>query len=96
MTLIVGPPLAFTITQRICLGLQRKDRDIAEHGYETGRIVRMPGGEYVEVHEPVSAAERQRLVGYEVVRPAILRPNAQGRLTVTAKVRSMLARLLYG
>ena len=44
LTLIVGPPLAFSITRRICLGLQRKDRDIALHGYETGRIVRMPGG----------------------------------------------------
>ncbi len=96
VTLIIGPPLAFTITQRICLGLQRKDRDIAEHGYETGRIVRMPGGEYVEVHEPVSAAERLRLVGREVVRPAILRPDSRGRLTVTAKVRSVLARWLYG
>jgi ubiquinol-cytochrome c reductase cytochrome b subunit len=96
VTLIVGPPIAFIITRRVCLGLQRKDRDIAEHGYETGRIVRMPGGEYVEVHAPVSPAERLRLVGHEVIRPAILRPDARGRLTVTAKVRSVLARWLYG
>jgi ubiquinol-cytochrome c reductase cytochrome b subunit len=96
VTLVLGPPIAFTITQRICLGLQRKDRDIALHGFETGRIVRMPGGEYVEVHQPVSAAERLRLVGYEVVRPALLRPDARGRLTVTAKVRSGLARWWYG
>jgi ubiquinol-cytochrome c reductase cytochrome b subunit len=96
LALIVGPPLAYTVTQRICLGLQRKDREIAEHGYETGRIVRMPGGEYMEVHEPVSEAERLRLVGYEVARPAILRPDARGRLTLTAKVRALLARWLYG
>jgi ubiquinol-cytochrome c reductase cytochrome b subunit len=96
VALIAGPPIAFTITQRLCLGLQRKERDIALHGFETGRIVRMPGGEYVEVHEPVSAIERQKLIGGEVVRPALLRPDARGRLTVTAKVRALLARLLYG
>jgi ubiquinol-cytochrome c reductase cytochrome b subunit len=94
--LILGPPLAFVLTRRICLGLQQKDREIALHGYETGRIVRMPGGEYLEVHAPVSAAQRRELVGHEVVRPAILRPDADGKLRVRAKVRAQLARLLYG
>ncbi len=96
VTLIVGPPLAYQVTKRICLGLQRKDRDIALHGYETGRIVRMPGGEYVEVHAPVSPSERWRLAGHEVVRPALLRPDSHGRITIPARVRSVLARWMYG
>ncbi|KQZ10762.1 ubiquinol-cytochrome c reductase cytochrome b subunit [Agromyces sp. Root1464] len=62
VALIVGPAIGFTITRRVCLGLQRKDRDVVLHGFETGRIVRLPGGEYVEVHEPVDRYERWRLL----------------------------------
>jgi ubiquinol-cytochrome c reductase cytochrome b subunit len=57
---IAGPAVAYAVTRRICLDLQQKDRDIAEHGYETGRIVRLPGGEYVEVHAPAAAAIQPR------------------------------------
>ena len=96
LTLILGPPVAYAITKRIALGLQRKDRDIALHGYETGRIVRLPGGEYVEVHAPVREPVRRQLPGHEVVRPAILRPDPHGRITVRARVRSVLARWMYG
>jgi hypothetical protein len=59
--LIVGPVVAFVLTKRICLGLQSKDRDIVQHGWETGRIVRLPGGEYVEVHAGGGEQERWRL-----------------------------------
>ncbi|GAA5101134.1 cytochrome bc complex cytochrome b subunit [Microbacterium yannicii] len=61
VALIVGPCVAFTIARRICFGLQRKDADLLRHGYETGRIVRLPGGEYVEVHQPLDETERARL-----------------------------------
>ncbi|HEY9306169.1 MAG TPA: cytochrome b N-terminal domain-containing protein [Microbacterium sp.] len=59
---LVGPAIGFTLARRVCLGLQRKDRDVVLHGYETGRIVRLPGGEYIEVHEPVDEYERWRLL----------------------------------
>jgi ubiquinol-cytochrome c reductase cytochrome b subunit len=62
--LLLGPPAAFEITRRVCLALQRKDREVALHGYETGRIVRLPGGEYVELRQPVDAYERWRLVAH--------------------------------
>jgi ubiquinol-cytochrome c reductase cytochrome b subunit len=68
VTLLAGPVAAFSITRRACLGLQRRDQEVAAHGFETGRIVRLPGGEYVEVHEPVSDVERARLL--EGARPA--------------------------
>ena len=51
---VLGPFAAYFLTKRICIGLQKKDREIALHGYESGRIVRLPGGEYVEVHEQLS------------------------------------------
>lgn len=59
--LIAGPLVAYLVTKRICLGLQRKDADIAEHGWETGNIVRLPGGEYAEVHAGGGAQEQWRL-----------------------------------
>ena len=61
VALFVGPCLAFTVARRICFGLQRKDAGLLQHGYETGRIVRLPGGEYVEIHQPLDETERARL-----------------------------------
>jgi ubiquinol-cytochrome c reductase cytochrome b subunit len=55
ISVLVLPPIAFVITKRLCLSLQRADRDLVLHGRETGRLVRMPNGEFVEVHEPISA-----------------------------------------
>ncbi|WP_345762815.1 cytochrome bc1 complex cytochrome b subunit [Diaminobutyricibacter sp. McL0608] len=59
---VLGPIVAFSVTRRICLGLQKRERETLLHGYETGRIVRLPGGEYVEVHQPLDDGERRRLV----------------------------------
>ena len=56
LALILGPIVAFMITRHICLGLQSRDRDVVLHGHETGRIFRMPDGEYVELHRPADAA----------------------------------------
>ena len=47
------PPLAYYITYRICLGLQRGDREVLEHGVETGIIKRLPHGEFIEIHQPL-------------------------------------------
>jgi ubiquinol-cytochrome c reductase cytochrome b subunit len=45
-----GPALAYLITYRICLGLQRADASTISHGVESGVIKRLPHGEYIEVH----------------------------------------------
>ncbi|GLW64454.1 menaquinol-cytochrome c reductase cytochrome b subunit [Actinomadura rubrobrunea] len=60
VTFLLGPILAFAIAYRICLGLQRRDRELLEHGLETGIIRRTPSGEYIEVehklpHEEIAA-----------------------------------------
>ncbi|MGW9308111.1 cytochrome bc1 complex cytochrome b subunit [Saccharomonospora azurea] len=55
--LLVLPPLAYYITYRICLGLQRSDREVLEHGVETGIIKRLPHGEFIEVHQPLGPVD---------------------------------------
>ena len=55
--LIVLPPLAYFVTYRICIGLQRSDREVLEHGIETGVIKMMPNGAFVEIHQPLSEVD---------------------------------------
>ena len=93
--LFAGPIIAFLVAHRICIALQKKDREIALHGYESGRIVRMPGGEYVEVHQPLSDYERWRLVSYEDYRPLTVRPNAKGKITLRHRFRAWLSRVFF-
>ncbi|MEV7011092.1 ubiquinol-cytochrome c reductase cytochrome b subunit [Streptosporangium sp. NPDC051022] len=48
----IGPLVAYIITYRMCLGLQRSDAAVIGHGVESGVIKRLPHGEYIEVHVP--------------------------------------------
>jgi ubiquinol-cytochrome c reductase cytochrome b subunit len=93
--LILGPAAGFVLTKRVCLGLQRKDREIALHGYETGRIVRLPGGEYVEVHQPVDAYERWRLIDHDSYEPLVLRPDNAGRIRLRDRAKVTLSRWFF-
>lgn len=75
----VGPWFAFWITKRICLGLQRKDRELVLHGHETGRIVRFAHGEYIEVHRPLDEQERWLRVNYQAHEPLEIEPATDSR-----------------
>lgn len=55
--ILLLPPLAYFITYRICIGLQRSDREVLEHGIETGIIKRLPHGEFIEVHQPLGPVD---------------------------------------
>lgn len=77
--LFVGPVIAYWITKRICLALQRKDRELVLHGHETGRIVRFANGEYVEVHSPLSEQERWLRVNYNAHTPLEIEPAEDSR-----------------
>ena len=77
--LFVAPAFAFWVTKRICLGLQRRDRELVLHGHETGRIVRFAHGEYVEVHRPLDEHERWLRVQHEVRRPLEIEPAEDSR-----------------
>ena len=94
-SLFLAPVAAYFATKRICLALQKKDRQVVLHGFESGRIVRLPGGEYIEVHEPVDDYERWRLVSYNDYEPLMLRPNAAGRITATERARAAVSRWFF-
>lgn len=79
VALFVAPVLAFWITKRICLGLQRKDRELVLHGHETGRIVRFANGEYIEVHKPLNDQERWLRVNYDAHKPLEIEPREDSR-----------------
>lgn len=65
IAIFILPPISFVITKRLCLSLQRADRDLVLHGRETGRLVMMPHGEFVEVHEPISPEKAWLLTQHE-------------------------------
>jgi ubiquinol-cytochrome c reductase cytochrome b subunit len=93
--LFVAPVVAYIIAKRTCLSLQRKDREIALHGRESGRIVRLPHGEYIEVHEPLDEFEQWKLVDFKDYQPTLARPNAAGKITLRARLRAGLSRFYF-
>ena len=79
--IIVLPPLAFVITKRICLSLQRADRELVLHGKETGRLVMLPHGEFVEIHEELTPEKKYTLTQHEQPRAIeLVTEDAQGVL----------------
>jgi ubiquinol-cytochrome c reductase cytochrome b subunit len=75
----VGPVFAFWVTKRVCLGLQRRDRELVLHGHESGRIVRFANGEYIEVHTPLDEKERWLRVNYDSPAPMEIQPAMDTR-----------------
>lgn len=67
--IIIVPPIVFVITKRICLSLQRSDREKLLHGRETGTIMRLPHGEFIEVHAPISANEKAVILSKTDITP---------------------------
>ena len=90
------PPLAFVITKRICLSLQRADRESVLHGRETGRLMMLPHGEFVEVHEPLSAEQKWTLTQHEQSAPLeIAAEDARGvrnPKSIRAKLQNRMSR----
>ncbi|MFD7306593.1 cytochrome bc complex cytochrome b subunit [Promicromonospora sp. NPDC059942] len=77
--LFVGPVFAFFVTKRVCLGLQRKDRELVLHGHESGRIVRFANGEYVEVHTPLDPQEIWLRTQHTSPKPLEIKPATDAR-----------------
>jgi ubiquinol-cytochrome c reductase cytochrome b subunit len=96
--IFIGPVVAYFITKRICLGLQRKDVHLLEHGVETGIIRQLPTGEYIEVTRPASEELRAKLAARQGLPPIeapvadeVPAPSARGGL---GKLRVSLNRVL--
>ncbi|MFH8257547.1 cytochrome bc complex cytochrome b subunit [Streptomyces roseolus] len=97
----LGPVIAFVVTKRICLGLQRRDKDKVLHGRESGIIKRLPHGEFVEVHEPLSQGELYKLTAHEQYEPAALPPavdenGVKRKIGAMEKLRVKLNKGYYG
>jgi len=89
------------VTRRICLGLQRRDRDKLLHGYESGRILRLPNGEFIEVHQPLNYKEMAVITSKTdvAVMPAPVKADADGvanKLYLVDKLRHRLSSFFYG
>ena len=100
ISIIILPPLAYIITKRVCLSLQRYDRELVLHGRETGRLVMLPHGEYIEVHEPISPEKAYMLTQHEQPLP-LQAPEADEngvapRGGLKNKVRSRLSKAILG
>jgi quinol---cytochrome-c reductase cytochrome b subunit len=68
VAIFVGPAVAFYVTRRVCLGLQRTDSRTLAHGFETGIIRQSPDGGYTEEHGPVSEESAAVLSARQPVR----------------------------
>jgi ubiquinol-cytochrome c reductase cytochrome b subunit len=55
--MVVVPAIAYYIAYRWAIGLQRSDREVLEHGIETGIIKRLPHGAYIELHQPLGPVD---------------------------------------
>jgi len=100
-SIILLPIIAFMVTKRICLGLQRRDRNTVLHGRETGIIRRLPHGEFIEVHAPVSEERAYMLTQHEESRPLLDGATVDGngvarRVTPVSKIRSRLSQWYFG
>nr|WP_063746005.1 ubiquinol-cytochrome c reductase cytochrome b subunit [Kribbella catacumbae] len=95
-----GPILAFWVTRRVAISLQRADNERLLHGLESGIIVRTPEGEYYEKHTPISKYEayeltaRDRVVPYEVG-PETDDNGVRAPRRALNKVRARLSRFYY-
>jgi ubiquinol-cytochrome c reductase cytochrome b subunit len=96
-----GPVIAFIITKRICLGLQRRDKDKVLHGRESGIIKRLPHGEFIEVHEPLSQEQMYTLTAHEQYEPVEIGPTVdengvERKVKGSEKLRAKLSESYYG
>ncbi|MFK0253051.1 cytochrome bc complex cytochrome b subunit [Streptomyces sp. NPDC090445] len=95
------PVIAFIITKRICLGLQRRDHDKVLHGRETGVIKRLPHGEFIEVHETLDQAKLHTLTAHEQYKPREIGPTVdengvERKVKMAEKLRAKLSQGMYG
>jgi ubiquinol-cytochrome c reductase cytochrome b subunit len=99
--LFIIPAMAFWATKRICLSLQRRDRDKLLHGRETGQIIRLPHGEFIEIHAPVNEVEKAKILSKTDIAPiaAPATHDAQGvaqRGLLAKRLQSKVSHFFYG
>ncbi|CAM5499930.1 Cytochrome bc1 complex cytochrome b subunit OS=Streptomyces cyaneofuscatus OX=66883 GN=G3I52_17685 PE=4 SV=1 [Streptomyces cyaneofuscatus] len=71
------------------------------HGRETGIIKRLPHGEFVEIHEPLSPGQLHTLTAHEQYKPVELGPEVdengvKRKISPVQKLRAKLSKGYYG
>jgi ubiquinol-cytochrome c reductase cytochrome b subunit len=95
------PPLAYLITKRICLGLQRRDRDNVLHGRETGLTIVSPGGGFSQRHQSPGQHDVDALTSHERQVPFEPEPEIDENGIPAprqrwSKLRARLSRMYFG
>jgi ubiquinol-cytochrome c reductase cytochrome b subunit len=100
VAVFLGPVIAFLITRRWCISLQRADNEKLLHGLESGVIMRDAQGGYTEKHVPLPLDKAYTLTAR--VRDEVYVPESEadsnGVASPTArkdKLRARLSRLWY-
>ncbi|MFV0406797.1 MAG: cytochrome b [Propioniciclava sp.] len=85
VAIFVAPVIAFIVTKRICLSLQRADKERVLHGSESGEIVRSATGNFTEAHTPLPADQAYTLTAHDQYQPLAATPveDAEGVRTRT-------------
>ncbi len=78
------PIVAYIVTKRICLGLQRQDVHLLEHGVEMGIIRQLPNGEFIEETRPLDEEELAKIARPEPVALPAGQSAADGEEAVPA------------
>ena len=100
VVVVVGPLMTAWVARRICLSLQRRDRESVLHGRETGRLVRTSGGGFFEAHADLTPDERWPLLARkgppaaEAETPAVPE-EADGETGNRNRLRQALGRLYF-
>ncbi|GAA1524078.1 cytochrome bc complex cytochrome b subunit [Nocardioides humi] len=96
----IGPVIAFLITRRWCISLQRHDEEKLLHGYESGVLVRSPDGAYAEKHLPLPEAKAYTLTARDddptpETPEQIEASGATGRSLRLRRLRARLATVFF-
>ncbi len=100
VAVFVAPVLAFIITKRICISLQRADAERVLHGSETGIIERAPDGGYSEPHRPILVDEKFALTQHAQgkalqVAPATDARGVAAKGSGVSRLRALLSRWYF-
>ena len=95
VAVFLGPVVAFVVTRRWCISLQRHDNDKLLHGYETGIIMRSPEGGYSERHLPISEDRAFTLTARDrdEIRSAPSTVNGNGVPAPGSRIQALRAKL---
>ena len=91
LIVLVGPMLGFMISYAVCRALQKREQERLQAGVESGVIVRLPSGGYVEAHHPVTVGERFVATSLVPVSPREPRRNHRGKIPPIERVSVRLS-----